>query len=119
MAKGKVAANSGKQQDGRRAPGRPFKPGQSGNPSGRPKVEGFIRELAQRHGPEALQTLVELLRSGKEPIRLGAAEALLNRGYGRPAQAVELAGPDGGSLVFSFTLDKANTRIDGDDAGDG
>ena len=119
MAKGSGAAISSKQRGGKAVPGRPFKPGQSGNPTGRPKVEGYIRELAQRHGPEALQTLVELLRSGKEPIHLGAAEALLNRGYGRPAQAVELAGPDGGALVFSFVLDKANVKIDGDDAGDG
>ena len=31
--------------------------------------------------------------------QLTAAEALLDRGYGRPAQAIELAGKDGGPIV--------------------
>jgi hypothetical protein len=40
-----------------RGKGRPFKPGQSGNPGGRPKVLGDIQELARQKSPEAIATL--------------------------------------------------------------
>jgi hypothetical protein len=63
-----------------------FKPGQSGNPSGRkPTVEG-IQALARQHCPAAIQALVDAL---KDPDRaVPAAIALLDRGIGKPAIAV-------------------------------
>ena len=42
--------------------GRPWAPGQSGNPSGRPKTAPVIQELARPHAPEAMETLVRLMR---------------------------------------------------------
>jgi len=36
-------------------PGRRFEKGQSGNPSGRPKSDQTIMELAREHGPRAIE----------------------------------------------------------------
>ena len=66
----------------------PWKKGQSGNPSGRPKVDKTIQELARSHGPEAIATLAKIMRDPKSPpqARAMASERLLDRGYGKPPQ---------------------------------
>ena len=40
------------------------------------------------HGPEAIARLITLTRSDNEAVALRAAEAILDRAYGRPPQAV-------------------------------
>ncbi|MGB9880386.1 MAG: DUF5681 domain-containing protein [Anaerolineae bacterium] len=66
-----------------------FQPGQSGNPGGRPKAEGHVRELARSYTEEAIRTLAELMRTAKnERVRCAAAEALLDRAWGKPTQLV-------------------------------
>ena len=67
----------------------PFKPGQSGNPGGRKKGEGHVRELARKYTDEAIKTLVELMRCDDKKVRAVAANSLLDRGYGKPAQPIE------------------------------
>lgn len=74
----------------------PWKPGQSGNPSGRPSASAELRDLARQHTAAAIAALVAALTDDK--TRVAAAVALLDRGWGKPVQA--LAGPDGESPVF-------------------
>jgi hypothetical protein len=71
-----------------RGPGRRFQPGQSGNPSGRPKQDQSITELARAHCPRAIEVLAELMNNPKATAsaRAMAAEKLLDRGYGKPPQ---------------------------------
>jgi Family of unknown function (DUF5681) len=70
--------------------GKPFKKGQSGNPGGRPKVVAEVRELARAHTGEAVQTLVSIMTNHKAApaARVSAANALLDRGYGKPPQHI-------------------------------
>ena len=61
-----------------------FAPGTSGNLGGRPKDEARVAELARSYTSEAIETLVHLMRHGKdERVRGTAAQALLDRGWGR------------------------------------
>jgi hypothetical protein len=67
--------------------------GQSGNPSGRkiePKAE--IRELAKVHTKASVETLAKALtaKDSPWPARVAAAQALLDRGWGKPTQHVEV-----------------------------
>ncbi len=66
-------------------------PGQSGNPSGRPKVVITIRDLARKHGNTAINTLVAICKDKKQPsaARVAAANSLLDRGYGRAPQHID------------------------------
>lgn len=66
-----------------------FEKGRSGNPGGRPKGDGEIRELARQHTMTALRTLIEIAEHGEnESARVTAANALLDRGWGKPAVPV-------------------------------
>ena len=50
----------------------------------RPKDEHKVAELARSYTTEAIDTLVDLMRSGKdERVRGTAAQALLDRGWGK------------------------------------
>src|ERR1043165_10251374 len=70
--------------------GRPFPKGVSGNPGGRPKVLGDVQELARQRSPEAIETLSNIMRDTKAPpaARVAAANALLDRGYGKATQPI-------------------------------
>lgn len=60
-----------------------------------------LAALAKGHAQEAINTILDLMRDEREPgsTRLGAAVALLDRGYGKPFQAIHHAGHDGGELA--------------------
>jgi hypothetical protein len=80
-----------------------FAPGISGNPGGRPKDEARVAELARSYTIEAIDTLVELMRYGKDDrVRGTAAQALLDRGWGKPK--VEVVADGAGSYIEALRL---------------
>ncbi len=75
-----------------------FAPCVSGNPGGRSKDEARVAELARSYTTEAIDTLVELMRYGKDDrVRGTAAQALLERGWGKPK--VEVVTEAGGGYL--------------------
>lgn len=69
----------------------PFAPGQSGNPGGRKPDDAETKEvkaLARQHSKAALLRLVEWMSSDNPKASVSACNALLDRGFGKPAQAI-------------------------------
>jgi hypothetical protein len=61
--------------------------------------QATLCELARQRTAVAIAALERIARKGKsEAAVVSAATALLDRGYGRPAQTMELAGPGGGPI---------------------
>src|ERR1700745_923007 len=89
-----------------------FRKGQSGNPGGRPKVLAEVQELARQHAPSALTELARLaLKAKSETTRIASIRELLDRGYGRPRQAVEVSAPAGDPLQELFDeIDALNRK---------
>jgi hypothetical protein len=75
--------------------------------SGRPKgainkITAELRAAAQEYTTEALNTIAKCMRQTKDlDISLRAAAMILDRGYGKPAQAHNIGGPNGEALDFS------------------
>lgn len=63
-----------------------FVKGQSGNPTGRKKVDPELMEAIRSACPEAVHRLIEYINHEDPKIALRAIIELLDRGYGRPAQ---------------------------------
>jgi len=94
----------------------PWKPGQSGNPSGRPKGTRDLANVvmdASSDGEELVDLLLGIVRGGvpdlpgvtKHPVvrvadRLKAVEILLDRGWGKAPQQLDVSSGDSG-LVWS------------------
>ena len=66
-----------------------FQRGRSGNPGGRPKLPADIREAFKAKAPQALEVLTRCLQSEDDRIAMMAAQAILDRGYGRPTQSID------------------------------
>ena len=100
---------------------KPWKKGSSGNPAGRPPAPVDIAALARVHGPRCVEVAAELLDDPDPRIRLGALNALLDRGFGRPVQAIA-ATNDIPTLQFQHLISarangellKAPPEIEGD-----
>jgi hypothetical protein len=87
-----------------------FKPGVSGNPSGRPKRDVRdidIEKLARAHAPEAIATLVGALKHPKLCVQ--AASVLLDRGFGRPRQ--NISGDKDAPLLVDFRWSDGNSIV--------
>jgi len=67
----------------------------AGRPKGVPnKATASIREAAREYTEQALLTLAEVMADEEQPAaaRVSAANALLDRGYGKPSQSVDVTG---------------------------
>ena len=92
----------------------PFEKGKSGNPGGRPKENEEIKRLAQEHCPEAIERLATLMKDKSSRTAVAACIAILDRGCGKPPQALEHSGSLG------LTHEQALAALDDvgkDDAG--
>ena len=104
---GPCGENADQGADGR------FLPGNRANPGGRPKALRELKDRVQREGLELVEALFAIVRG--EPLReqrgrrvrlvypshadrYHACKELLDRGYGRTVQAVEMTGRGGGPL---------------------
>jgi hypothetical protein len=70
-----------------------FRRGTSGNPNGRPRVVFEIRDAARRYGPACITILAQMAGidgpgATNEAVRVAAVRELLDRGFGRPTQAI-------------------------------
>ena len=96
--------------------------GVSGNPGGRPVGIFDLRALAQERTEEALAVLAEIMADKDAPhaARVSAANALLDRGHGKPMQTTEVTGKNGEKLIpdnmelarsVAFVLNEAAMRV--------
>lgn len=92
--------NSG-ARDARRDPatGR-FMKGYKGG--GRPRLPEELKEAFRAAAPEALRVLVQIVNDedAKHGDRIRAAEVILDRGYGKPVQAVDVDASSIPQVVF-------------------
>lgn len=105
-----------------------FQPGQSGNAGGRPKSDPVVAALARQNAPEAFSFLASVVglaartierytpSEAKQKIEeaptknecavinsgVKAAEAILDRAYGKPPQSLKVGGDGEQPLEFGF-----------------
>jgi hypothetical protein len=83
-----------------------FKPGQSGNPGGRSKGNLELRSLARQRTAEALATLINIMRNPKaaSAARVSAAQAILDRGWGKAVQPTAFTDMEGEDRPFASEI---------------
>ena len=61
--------------------------------------------LCRLHTPQALRTIIHIMRHGKNELKLRAAAEILNRGWGTPRQTVDVGtGDDQQPLVATIVF---------------
>ena len=90
-----------------------FQPGQSGNPSGRPRADPEVKEILKAAAPDAARKLVELMNSKNEKIAFQAAQEILNRTQGKPEtmQKIEFSNNDDRKLIVFWGNDSSKDTI--------
>ena len=79
------------------------RPGAGRKPGSVNETTKLIREAAQKHGPDMIDELVRLAKqSESDAARVAAANAVLDRGYGRPKQSLEHVGEGGGPVQVNI-----------------
>lgn len=66
-----------------------FKPGQSGNPKGRPKTPEATKQLLKDSSYEAAYNLIRISKNPKHPKQLQACQDILDRTFGKATQPLD------------------------------
>lgn len=96
------------KRGGKISPATEFKPGQSGNPNGRPKKLPELDKLLadvlgeEKDGIEAAKAILMALRAKATKGDVRAAEVLLDRAYGKAKQNIEHSGEINGTTQLIF-----------------
>lgn len=104
----------------------PFQPGRSGNASGRPRKTKEQIELEERcrayMAKDGWAALLEMAKHRDVKVRQWALSTMLDRGFGRPAEVLDVTtrdesvyGPD--AIADSITELIAGEKAQGDGAG--
>ena len=100
---------------------KPFKPGQSGNPKGRPKLPDLKEAIAKllsegENGKSGLYEILKALynRALKGDVR--AAQELMDRGFGKSQQSIDHTSLGEPITKFTYEIIKSDRRKD---TGDG
>ncbi len=91
----------------------PFPKGYSGNPGGRPKEVREVVELARQYTTIAITRLADWTQSDDPRASVAAAQALLDRGWGKPMQPNELSGKDGAPVGPILNITMTTRAIEG------
>jgi len=80
------------------------RPGAGRKPGQVSQAKRDIAEMAKGHAAKALEVLIGIASNSKAPsaARVSAASAILDRGYGKPRQAVDMDGAFAGSLTVTY-----------------
>jgi hypothetical protein len=87
---------------------RPWQPGQSGNPGGRPKkklIDEALAELLEAQDSAEAGELAKVLLAKAKDGDVRAAQLIAERTQGKPNQKVELTGKDGGAIDTTLRVE--------------
>ena len=88
-----------------------FAPGKSGNPGGRPKENKDFQNACREKSFEALDILYSLMRtSPKCEIRVECAKIIIERAWGKVAEAKEEPSPEDKIKQIAFETVAANAE---------
>ena len=85
--------------------------GVSGNPGGRPKEVRAVIEAARQEGVASILALVRIRDESADPRAVvAAANAILDRGFGKPAQTVDMNVTRHAARPREMSLDEIRER---------
>ena len=76
-------------------------------PLSRPVTPEEIIDRCRQYGPASVDTLADVAANGSDSARVTAASTLLDRGFGKVGQQVELSGSVGSNVDMNMTISPA------------